>query len=175
MVIGGEKTPAFSGRTLKLPVAQDDNTGRIIEYTRLHYSRDRADIEKEISDVIKVPEKFQPKPAQTWVGNELPKVPAPSPRPTPQPSSGSAPAAQQSPQPAMTRTQDGSEEPPRKKRTRSRKRKPTGEGGGENAQSNNSQPNRLVIPTPPQTQSPQPTPSRPESSQRQDDTVLRLR
>lgn len=173
MVIGGEKTPAFSGRTLKLPIAQDDNTGRIIEYTRLHYSRDRADIEKEISDVIRVPEKFQPKPAQTWAGNEVPKIPAtPRPASPQQATPGSAPVAQHSSQPPAMRNQDGSEEP-RRKRTRSRKRKPSGESGDENTQ--NTQPNRLVIPTP-STQSNQPAP-RPAAAPapKQDDTLLKLR
>ncbi|MGK2896461.1 MAG: type IV secretory system conjugative DNA transfer family protein, partial [Candidatus Saccharimonadales bacterium] len=61
MVIGGEKTPAFSARTLNLPPPQIDNTGRIIEHTRLHYSRDRADVEAEISAAI-TPE--QPKQTQ---------------------------------------------------------------------------------------------------------------
>lgn len=174
MVIGGEKTPAFSGRTLKLPVAQDDNTGRIIEYTRLHYSRDRADIEKEISDVIRVPEKFQPKPAQTWAGNEVPKIPAtPRPASPQQAAHGPAPTVvQHSPQPPVARSADGSEEP-RRKRTRSRKRKPTGESGDENTQ--NTQPNRLVIPTP-STQSNQPAPRpTPAPAPKQDDTLLKLR
>jgi hypothetical protein len=50
MVIGGEKTPAFSARTLELPPPQSDNSALIIENTRMNYSRTRADIEKEISD-----------------------------------------------------------------------------------------------------------------------------
>ena len=52
MVINGEKAPAFSATTLTLPEPQIDNTGRIIENTRNHYSRPRADIEKEISLAI---------------------------------------------------------------------------------------------------------------------------
>lgn len=62
MVIGGEKTPAFSATTLQLPVAQVDNTGRIIENTRRNYSRSRSDVEQSINDLIKPPEQFQPKP-----------------------------------------------------------------------------------------------------------------
>ncbi len=53
MVINGEKTPAFSARTLNLPPAQTDNTSQIIENTRRHYSRPRVEIEKEIDELIK--------------------------------------------------------------------------------------------------------------------------
>lgn len=56
MVINGEKAPAFSAKTLSLPTPQDDNTGRIIEYTRKNYSRTRADIEAAIDAIIKPPE-----------------------------------------------------------------------------------------------------------------------
>lgn len=52
MVIGGEKAPAFSATTLTLPAPQTDNTGRIIENTRRHFSRSRADVEAEISLTI---------------------------------------------------------------------------------------------------------------------------
>jgi hypothetical protein len=53
MVVGGEKTPAFSATTLTLPPEQIDNTGLIIENTRRIYSRSRADVEQEISAVVK--------------------------------------------------------------------------------------------------------------------------
>jgi len=53
MVVGGEKTPAFSATTLTLPPEQIDNTGRIIENTRRLYSRSRSDVEQEISAVVK--------------------------------------------------------------------------------------------------------------------------
>lgn len=52
MVIGGEKAPAFSATTLTLPTEQIDNTGRIIENTRRNYSRDRSEVEQEISNAI---------------------------------------------------------------------------------------------------------------------------
>jgi hypothetical protein len=53
MVISGEKAPAFNARTLTLPLPQEDNTGRIVENTRLNYSRNRADVEQEIAEAIK--------------------------------------------------------------------------------------------------------------------------
>ena len=62
MVIKGEKSPAFNGSTLKLPPAQFDNTPKIIENTRLYYSRDRAEVEKEIEIAITPPESLQPHP-----------------------------------------------------------------------------------------------------------------
>ena len=53
MVIQGEKVPAFSATTLKLPAEQIDNTGRIIEYSRRHYSRLRGEVEAEIDSLIR--------------------------------------------------------------------------------------------------------------------------
>ncbi|MFZ2125601.1 MAG: type IV secretion system DNA-binding domain-containing protein [Candidatus Saccharimonadales bacterium] len=60
MVIKGEKAPAFNATTLSLPAPQIDNTGRIIENTRLNYSRPRAEVEKEIAEAIKPPENLNP-------------------------------------------------------------------------------------------------------------------
>lgn len=68
MVINGEKSPAFSARTLNLPPPQIDNTGRIIQWTRDNYSRSRDDIEQDISDRILPPENLvvkRPGPAYT--------------------------------------------------------------------------------------------------------------
>ena len=68
MVINGEKAPAFSAKTLNLPAAQDDNTGRIIQWTRDNYSRDRSDIEADIANRILPPENLvvkKPGPAYT--------------------------------------------------------------------------------------------------------------
>lgn len=56
MVINGEKAPAFSAKTLNLPPPQDDNTGRIIQWTREHYSRPREEVEKDISERILPPD-----------------------------------------------------------------------------------------------------------------------
>lgn len=66
MVIGGEKTPAFSARTLELPPSQADNTLHIIEHSRRMYSRSREDVEKEINTAIMPqpqPQKQSPRPA----------------------------------------------------------------------------------------------------------------
>ncbi len=61
MVIGGEKAPAFSARTLQLPPAQADNTAAIIEHTRTTYSQPRETVERAISDLILPPENLQRK------------------------------------------------------------------------------------------------------------------
>lgn len=66
MVIGGEKTPAFSARTLELPPSQADNTLHTIEHSRRMYSRSREDVEKEINAAIMPqpqPQKQSPRPA----------------------------------------------------------------------------------------------------------------
>ena len=63
MVIGGEKTPAFSARTLELPPSQADNTPHIIEHSRRMYSRNREDVEQEIAAVI-MPPRPQKQPSQ---------------------------------------------------------------------------------------------------------------
>jgi len=62
MVIGGEKTPAFSARSLELPPSQADNTPHIIEHSRRMYSKSREDVEREISDII-MPNRNQKKQA----------------------------------------------------------------------------------------------------------------
>ncbi len=107
MVINGEKTPAFSARTLNLPAPQTDNTGRIIEHTRLHYSRPRSDVETQIAELVmpkhgaptNQPPKAQP---NVWPINAQSQVITPS---------------QNSSEPSVT---------PKKKRSRTRKKKPAG-------------------------------------------------
>jgi len=65
MVINGEKAPAFNARTLTLPTPQTDNTGRIIENTRLNYTRTRADVEQEIASAIRPVGQQKPATTQT--------------------------------------------------------------------------------------------------------------
>ena len=131
MVINGEKAPAFSATTLTLPPAQTDNTGRIIEHTRRLYSRDRADIEQEISRAINPPQpQQQPKPqpqsntlGKNWPINAQTQTITPdAQRPAKQVEQGSGRPAL----PPTTPSTDG-DAPAKKKRTRtrSRKKKPT--------------------------------------------------
>jgi hypothetical protein len=131
MVINGEKTPAFSARTLQLPPPQIDNTGRIIEHTRRIYSRSRAEVEQEISDLVQPPKQVQqpqPQPqstaqAQQWPvnaqGNDVTPTAAPTTAPAPA-GEGTTPVA------PLTE----GEAPAKKKRKRTRKRKkPAGAEG----------------------------------------------
>ena len=129
MVIGGEKSPAFSATTLTLPPPQIDNTGRIIENTRRNYSRNRADVEKEIAEAIQPPENLQkPKPQSQSQAKQWPV-------------DGGAQAVQttvghqviaSTVEPVAAPVQlDENGQPippkPKRKRTRSRKKKPAGE------------------------------------------------
>lgn len=61
MVINGEKTPAFSARTLNLPTATSDNTAAIIANTRAVYGRPRSEVEQMIRDKILPPQGLQTK------------------------------------------------------------------------------------------------------------------
>jgi hypothetical protein len=118
MVIKGEKSPAFNATTLTLPKPQTDNTGRIIENTRRHYSRSRAEIEEEISAAIRPPESLQKpvtaaRPAMNWpegirpVNNTVIKA-----------------VGHSAVVPASVTTEIKSDEAPKPKRKRNRKRKP---------------------------------------------------
>src|SRR5690606_24486991 len=111
MVINGEKSPAFSATTLTLPPAQSDNSHLIVEHTRRHYSRLRAEVEKEISELIQPPKQLQKQSS-----------PAPAAKRSPQatPTASSPAAAAKDPQPSSTEP-----EAPKKKRRRSRKKKST--------------------------------------------------
>lgn len=79
MVINGEKAPAFSATTLKLPPEQIDNTPQIIENSRRLYSRTRGDVEAEINAIMNMPATLIPQvnPAASKVqDNALPRTPA---------------------------------------------------------------------------------------------------
>lgn len=123
MVINGEKAPAFSATTLNLPLPQIDNTGRIIENTRLKYSRKREDIQAEISNAILPPDNIQQRPASAPVQNR-PTANHPAPESTTQRpvEQGSAPEQPAQPRPNPT-SESEAETPVRKKRTRTRRRK----------------------------------------------------
>lgn len=79
MVINGEKAPAFSATTLKLPPEQIDNTPQIIENSRRLYSRPRAEVEAEINALINMPATLQPQTNTQATKNpdsNLPQTPA---------------------------------------------------------------------------------------------------
>ena len=64
MMINGEKMPAFSGTTLRLPTAGQNYLDEIIANTRANYARKRTDIEQDIAGAIEVPLQLQSKTAR---------------------------------------------------------------------------------------------------------------
>ena len=138
MVINGEKSPAFSARTLELPPPQTDNTGRIIENTRRTYSKNRAEVEEAISAIIQPPQHLQSKkpPVSQTMAKQWP-VNAQTQTVTPQKQAQTG----QSTSPAAPNTTPPIEAigsgpaPAKKKRTRSRRKKPqTTEATGQSTQ-----------------------------------------
>jgi hypothetical protein len=138
MVISGEKSPAFSARTLNLPPPQTDNTGRIIENTRNLYSRSREAVEKEISDAIQPPKPLQSSAPQSstqaaqWPINAQTQTITPDGEDKPRESQSQDKPHQQSQpqQQQQPRTEGGDPSgAPKKKRSRTRKRKPVGQDG----------------------------------------------
>lgn len=136
MVINGEKSPAFSARTLELPPPQTDNTGRIIENTRRSYSKSRTEVEEAISAIIQPPQQFQPKkpPVSQTMAKQWP-VNAQTQSVTPQSQQQPKPAAPQqqgsnAPQTTAPAPQQaiGSDEAPAKRKRTRRRKKPTTTG-----------------------------------------------
>ena len=64
MMINGEKMPAFSGTTLRLPQAGRDYLADIISNTRATYARPKAEIEAMISEALTPPIELQSKTAR---------------------------------------------------------------------------------------------------------------
>ncbi len=58
MIVNGEKQSAFSATTLTLPKSTYDYSSQIIEISRRRYSRSRAEVEREIKEIIKIPGQF---------------------------------------------------------------------------------------------------------------------
>jgi hypothetical protein len=140
MVIKGEKSPAFSASTLTLPPPQIDNSSRIIENTRRNYSRNRADVEKEIAEAIQPPQHLQSKKppqsatqAKQWPVNAQSQTITPQQpnRPRIVTEGNTRPAAQPSTPDTIPAIATSNEDAPiKKKRTRTRKRKPATSADG---------------------------------------------
>ena len=181
MVINGEKSPAFSARTLQLPPAQFDNTPAIIAHTRQTYSQSREAVERAINDIIQPPENLQkqrpPQPqsqaqAKQWPvdGGAKPATPAQPAQPqqpnrpkviidTPAGQAAITGQPQPTQQPQPTVGEDGL--PVRKKRTRNRKKKPTSDDGTQpaaTASEPNTRPQPATVNSPAPQQPQQPSP-----------------
>ncbi len=59
MIISGEKAPAFSATTLSIPQAPQDLTPQIIANSRVQYSRQRDEVEREIREAINAAGKWK--------------------------------------------------------------------------------------------------------------------
>lgn len=96
IVIEGEKTQAFSAKTLLLPPKQTDFTAQIVENTRRNYARSREEVTAEIESYVG-PSQFQPtvpqasqagpkhwssSPKTTPARTEVAQAPKPKPAPT---------------------------------------------------------------------------------------------
>lgn len=205
MVIKGEKSPAFSASTLNLPPPQTDNSSLIIENTRRYYSRDRADIEKEIAEAIQPPQNLMPKKpapqskttAKQWpidqgakavnkpriIRSDTPIVErpvAPATTPVQQVPNNTPPVQQtvkqQQPQSTEPKTTE-SQDPPTAPAEAPAKKKRTRSRKRKNPQA---APNGTVLPTPVQQQGQTNTPPAPRVEQPKpqlaaDETELRLR
>lgn len=85
MSIDGEKSPAFSGRTLRLPPVQADHTAQIIEHSRKLYSRDREEVEQTVEEntgrAFKAQQdEHKTKPAHRDQGKPAPDKSSPKPK-----------------------------------------------------------------------------------------------
>jgi len=70
MMIGDEKAPAFSAKTLNLPLPPDDLTDRIIAMSRERYTQERAVVEKLVRQNAGLAMDAQP-------AEQLPQAPKP--------------------------------------------------------------------------------------------------
>lgn len=143
MVINGEKAPAFSATTLKLPPEQIDNTQQIIENSRRLYSRSRSDVEAEINALINMSATLQPQVNPQASKNQDANLPKTQAQAKLWPLDAGAKAVESLIKPPIASNSIAStgeasqsfgseatgEEPVKKKRKRTRKRKkPAGEG-----------------------------------------------
>ena len=79
MMIQGEKMPAFSGITLKLPPEPQDHLNEIIQHSRQVYSKPVSEIQAMINSQIQPPEQLMSKSAQRELKKEEQKLKKTSP------------------------------------------------------------------------------------------------
>lgn len=194
MVIGGEKAPAFSARTLQLPPAQTDNTRLIIEHTRQHYSQPREVIEQAINDAIMPPENLQKRPAQQQPAPAIMVPPPPplGPATSSEPNKPKLIVETPAGEAAIADVQQVSEAAPKKKRRRRKKKSDSAEHtDGDKPQTSESSATtdataadtnaehepkpKPTIPPKPATPPPKPVESAPKPKQTSDDTLGLLR
>lgn len=74
MIIDGEKAPAFSASTLRMPIPENDRTQDIINESRARYASNREDVEKSIRARTAGEEDRQTGPAVATNPNGMPTV-----------------------------------------------------------------------------------------------------
>ncbi len=138
MVIKGEKSPAFSATTLTIPTPQTDYFAYIVDNSRRLYSRDRAEVEQEIQELVspRNQQASQPPQSATQAKNwpidrgavAVPKHPQPNTT-----GQGKAPHAPQEThaQPHVPTTDTEPSDRPKRKRTRSRSRNKSSSEAGQ--------------------------------------------
>lgn len=166
LTIGGEKSPAFSCRSLVMPTTQKDNTSAIIEVSRQRYSLEKSQVEAIIreasmsqaqKDALKREEAqkaAQAAPQQPVASPAAPDAGAQQPLRAPLPLGVETPAQPavapaERPSPVPQHTSDASPSEPsegKKKRKRSRSRRKKNKGGD---QQNGSQQAPAATATPP--------------------------
>lgn len=132
MVIKGEKAPAFSATTLTIPTPQTDYFSYIVDNSRHIYSRDRAEVEQEINDLIS-PRTTAPQPVPKPIAvDAIPAMQKPPMAPAEQGSDAPVAPREATPSemfPVAERSEENPPAKPKRKRSRSRSRKKKGEAG----------------------------------------------
>ena len=173
MVIKGEKAPAFSATTLTIPKADNDYFAHIVDHSRSLFSRNRAEVEREIQELLAPSGQQQPAApqsatqAKTWpiapgasrVSQAAPTLAVQS---TEQGSATPPTASRELRDTPMQPSTASTDEKPKRKRTRSRSR--------------NKQGSEDIRPSAPTDSRPTPEPQKPQpiKTPKADPTEIRL-
>ncbi len=182
LTIAGEKSPAFSLKSLRVPDPTNDLSPQIIELSRQRYSTPKATIE-ELIEAAHIKDKSKSAAA-------APTAQKPAAKPAHQASTASTPPSEapkvisapvkqllEADKPAEApQVQDGSEAPKKRKRKRNRKRKNRTDEGTSGTQTPNNHQPQVIQPSEPHTTKPQPAANEPKTMHPSDDeTIIRLR
>jgi hypothetical protein len=167
-----EKSPAFSATTLTIPTSQTNYFSYIVDNSRRMYSRDRAEVEEEIKELIS-PRNTTPTTPKPIEVEAIPALQRPPMVKTEQGST--TPVASQEKQsgtssmfPVEPTREDSAATKTKRKRTRSRSKKKKPEAG-ENNNTTPTNSNRPQLPAPTA------SPAVPTATEKKDPTELRLR
>ncbi len=184
MVIKGEKAPAFSAKTLTIPTPQTDYFTYIVDNSRKLYSRDRAEVEEEIRELIVPRVVVAPKSVaqeKKWPVSSGAKPAQPH---QAAPGEGSAPESSPKtleevllagPTPTTpVNNEPQGEAPTKRKRSRSRSRNKRASEAGE-ITANQQTPSAPRQEQEPRPVAPTPRPEQPAPERKADHTVLKIK